>query len=155
MAHEIERKFLLSGDAWRGLAQGQYLCQGYLSISPDCTVRIRIAGDKAFFTIKGRTKGLTRLEFEYPMPLEEARVMLRELALRPLIEKTRYSIPHQGLVWEVDEFHGENQGLVLAELELENENQAYEKPGWIGEEVTGDPRYYNANLTTTPYRQWK
>ena len=155
MFREIERKFLLSSDAWRGKSQGRYLCQGYLSVNPDCTVRVRIAGDKAFLTIKGRNAGPVRTEFEYSIPLKEARAMLQELAQRPVIEKTRYNIPHEGFIWEVDEFHGENQGLLLAELELEDENQPFIRPDWIGEEVTGDPRYYNSNLATAPYKSWK
>jgi len=152
---EIERKFLLANDSWRGLAQGITLCQGYLSTDKHCAVRVRIAGNKAWIGIKGETHGATRLEFEYPVPLEEARLMLERLAKRPLIEKTRYTIPFAGLIWEVDEFHGDNQDLIIAEVELEDEAQSFARPDWIGREVTGDPRYYNANLVANPFKEWR
>ena len=155
MISEIERKFLLANDSWRGLAQGITLCQGYLSTDKHCAVRVRIAGNKAWIGIKGETHGATRLEFEYPVPLEEARLMLERLAKRPLIEKTRYTIPFAGLIWEVDEFHGDNQDLIIAEVELEDEAQSFARPDWIGREVTGDPRYYNANLVANPFKEWR
>lgn len=154
MAHEIERKFLLANDSWRGLAEGVAICQGYLSREKGCTVRVRLVGKAAVLTIKGANVGATRLEFEYPIPVEDAAEMLRDLASRPLVEKTRYTIVYNGFAWEVDEFHGDNQGLVLAELELADEKQPFPKPDWIGEEVTEDPRYYNSNLVAHPFTKW-
>ena len=154
MPKEIERKFLLDGEDWRALADGVFLCQGYLAAGPECAVRVRIAGDKAWIGVKGRTSGATRQEFEYPVPIGDAREMIETLAERPLIEKTRHVIPFAGHIWEVDEFSGENKGLIIAEIELENEDEPFEKPAWIGREVTGDPRYYNANLVRNPFRLW-
>jgi CYTH domain-containing protein len=155
MGTEIERKFLLTGDEWRTMAAGVVYCQGYLCLEKDSTVRVRIAGDKAFLTIKGKSSGISRMEYEYPIPLEDARVMLAELCARPIIEKKRYRITFQGFVWEVDEFSGENEGLLVAEIELEEEGQEFEKPSWIGEEVSSDRRYANANLVRNPYSTWK
>ena len=154
MPKEIERKFLTANDGWRDLVEGVYLCQGYLSTDKQCAVRVRIAGNSAFIGIKGENDGPTRLEFEYPVPLEDAHLMLERLAKRPLIEKTRYAVPFAGLIWEVDEFHGDNQGLVIAEVELEDESQVFARPDWAGREVTGDSRYYNANLVEFPYKKW-
>lgn len=154
MPQEIERKFLVKGESWRKPARGQRYRQGYLSTHPDRAVRVRVGGEQAFLTIKGRTKGATRLEFEYAILLAEANDMLDALCERPLIDKTRYEIEYGGLKWEVDEFHGENHGLVLAEVELEHEDQQIAKPDWLGEEVTHDPRYYNANLIKQPYSTW-
>ena len=154
MADEIERKFLLANDAWRGLVQGKLLRQGYLCTENNCAVRVRISADKAWLGVKGKTVGATRPEFEYAIPLEDAERLLNELARRPLIEKTRYAISASGLVWEVDEFHGVNQGLLVVEVELKNEGQKFEKPIWVGREVTGDPRYYNANLVARPFSDW-
>jgi CYTH domain-containing protein len=150
---EIERKFLVTGDQWRGLATGTRYRQGYLSSARERTVRVRIAGDRAYLTIKGAVVGATRLEFEYEIPPHEADALLA-LCESPLIEKTRYRIAYEGLVWEVDEFHGENEGLVVAECELVSEDQPILPPTWIGTEVTEDPRYYNANLVARPYRSW-
>ncbi|MCL1939212.1 MAG: CYTH domain-containing protein [Desulfovibrionaceae bacterium] len=154
MPKEIERKFLPANDDWRGLVEGVRLCQGYLSTDDACAVRVRIAGDRAWVGIKGKNTGATRLEFEYPVPLKDARQMLESLAKRPLIEKTRYAIPFAGLNWEVDEFHGDNQGLIIIEVELEDEAQTFVKPHWAGLEVTGDPRYYNSNLVAHPFKSW-
>jgi CYTH domain-containing protein len=154
MAKEIERKFLLKGDGWRELASGEVYRQGYLSTLKERTVRVRITGSKAYLTIKGPVTGATRLEYEYEIPLEDAEEMLDKLCEDPLIEKTRYKIEFGGLLWEVDEFGGENEGLFLAEVELSDENQEIELPEWIGEEITGDPRYLNANLVKFPYRRW-
>jgi len=155
MAKEIERKFLLRSEDWRGLAPGKAYVQGYLAGSEDCSVRVRIVEDAATLTIKSATIGAVCNEFEYEIPLADARQILSTLARKPLIEKTRYVIEYKGFCWEVDEFHGRNQGLTVAEIELEREAQAFEKPAWIGEEVTGDPRYYNANLARTPYDEWQ
>lgn len=154
MAQEIERKFLVSGDRWRQLGQQTLYRQGYIQREKHRTVRVRIAGAQAMLTLKGQAVGLSRLEFEYPIPTADAAEMLENLCDRPLIEKIRYKIPIEPLVWEVDEFLGENQGLILAEVELQREDQSLIKPDWIAQEVTGKPRYYNANLVTYPYSQW-
>ncbi|WP_448872534.1 CYTH domain-containing protein [Desulfobulbus propionicus] len=154
MALEIERKFLLATDQWRGLAAGVHYRQGYLHASRECTVRIRIAGSKAYLTVKGATHNASRSEYEYAIPLEDARAMLDELCSQPQIEKLRYTIPYQGFTWEVDEFLGMNQGLIIAEIELSDERQNFPKPEWIGREVTGDSRYYNAALCQAPYSNW-
>ena len=154
MAREIERKFLLRTEDWRGLAPGKAYVQGYLAGNEACSVRVRIAENTATLNIKSAAAGAGRSEFEYEIPLEDARQMLAMLAWKPLIEKTRYTIEHKGFHWEIDEFRGTNLGLVLAEIELEQEDQVFEKPAWIGEEVTDDPRYYNANLARAPYSKW-
>ena len=154
MGTEIERKFLLQGDAWRSLATGMRYRQGYLSRAKERTVRIRTAGDAAFLTIKGLAAGATRAEYEYAIPLEDGNEMLDTLAEQPLIEKVRYTIAYGNAVWEIDEFLGENQGLVVAEVELSSEDQPFDRPEWLGEEVTGDPRYYNSSLVAHPYSRW-
>ncbi len=154
MVQEIERKFLLANDQWRGLSQGVHYRQGYLHADRDCTVRVRIAGEKGYLTIKGATTGIGRNEYEYTIPVDEAKAMLDDLCPQPQIEKIRYAIPFAGFLWEVDEFLGLNQGLVMAEIELEFEEQLFQKPHWIGREVTGDTRYYNAALCKAPYSQW-
>ena len=155
MAKEIERKFLVRDDTWRGQDGGKRYRQGYLSIVKERTVRVRTTADKGFITIKGISVGATRSEYEYEIPLADAIEMLDRLCKRPLIEKTRYRVPNGGLVWEIDEFEGENRGLIIAEVELKDETQSIELPGWIGQEVTGDPRYFNANLVANPFSQWK
>lgn len=154
MGFEIERKFLLKDDTWRGLDSGRLCRQGYLSTRQESAVRVRIIEKTAFLTIKGAHSSQGTLEFEYPIPLPDAEAMLRDLARRPLVEKVRYRIPHRGLIWEVDEFSGENAGLLLAEVELERPDQLFAKPEWAGDEVTGDPRYYNVNLVDNPYTRW-
>jgi CYTH domain-containing protein len=153
MSLEIERKFLLEGEGWRGLAPGQLYRQGYLSTVAERTVRVRIAGEKAMLTIKGKTVGVSRLELEYPIPLADAEHLLA-ICEQPLIEKTRYRIKHAEMIWEVDEFFGSNKGLLLAEIELSSEDQPFESPPWIGQEISGDPRYYNANLIAHPFTDW-
>ncbi len=153
MALEIERKFLVTGDEWRK-ADGTVLRQGYLSTHPERTVRVRIEGDKATLSIKGITCGATRSEYEYDIPLEEADELLR-LCEPPLIEKVRRRLDHDGLVWEVDEFLGDNLGLVVAEVELDHEDHPFTKPPWAGEEVTHDLRFYNANLVANPFTKWQ
>ena len=152
MALEIERKFLVRGQAWRAAA-GVACCQGYLSRERSCTVRVRLAGDQAFLTVKGPGKGIVRPEFEYAIPVDDARQLL-ELCAKPLIEKTRRVIPYHGFRWEVDEFFGANQGLVVAEIELESPDQPFDRPDWVGEEVTDDPRYRNVNLVARPFSVW-
>jgi CYTH domain-containing protein len=154
MGQEIERKFLVQGDAWRALGSGTRYRQGYLSTVKERTVRVRTIDDQGFLTIKGVTVGARRAEYEYPIPVQDANELLDELCERPLIEKTRYKIQHAGLTWEVDEFAGENQGLIVAEVELSDEAQALQLPDWVGAEVTADPRYYNANLIAHPYTTW-
>ncbi len=154
MATEIERKFLVIDDSWKAGASRELYRQGYLSAEKGCTVRIRVMGATAFLTVKGQTRGLSRAEYEYPIPVADAMEMLERLCLKPLIEKYRYCIEHAGLVWEVDEFLAENQGLVLAEVELREEGQSIVPPPWVGEEVSQDPRYYNANLVRHPYSKW-
>ncbi|WP_332859325.1 CYTH domain-containing protein [Janthinobacterium svalbardensis] len=154
MGVEIERKFLLAGDAWRGLGQAVLLRQGYLSSARERVVRVRIEGEQAMLTIKGANVGATRGEWEYPIPLADAVELLDGLCEQPLIEKYRHRIEHAGMVWEVDEFLGANAGLIVAEIELASEDQPFEKPDWIGAEVSGDARYYNANLIRQPFSQW-
>jgi len=154
MAKEIERKFLVTGDVWRNLAVGTAYRQGYLSTVKERTVRVRTIDDKGFLTIKGITVGATRAEYEYEIPAVDANEMLDDLCEQPIIEKKRYKVPLDGFVWEIDEFGGVNEGLLVAEVELESEDQAFPKPDWIGEEVTGDPRYFNSNLIANPYTTW-
>lgn len=154
MAVEIERKFRTRGVDFLANQEGERLTQGYLSHDPRATVRLRVQGDHAWLTIKGKTHGASRSEFEYPIPTADAHAMLDEMCPEGVIDKTRYRIKVGEHVWEVDEFHGDNQGLVVAEVELDSEDQPFERPPWLGEEVTGDPRYYNSALSRTPYGQW-
>ena len=154
MGKEIERKFLVQGDEWRSLGIGVIYRQGYIPTSGKQTVRVRIIGETGYLTIKGKTVGHSRLEFEYPIPLQDAQEMLDNLCSHPLIEKKRYKIQQGDLIWEVDEFMGENEGLIIAEVELQAENQAITLPDWIDREVT-DPKYYNASLAKVPYSKWK
>jgi CYTH domain-containing protein len=154
MGKEIERKFLVEGDAWRSLGQGTRYRQGYLSTVKERTVRVRTIAEKGYLTVKGVSTRIARAEFEYEIPLEDANAMLDGLCERRLIEKDRYKIPHGNHTWEVDEFFGDNAGLIMAEVELESEADALEKPQWIGQEVSDDPRYFNANLIANPYRNW-
>jgi len=154
MGMEIERKFLLKGDFWRSMAQGTMYRQGYLSSDRERIVRVRIIKDKGFVTVKGIAREATRLEYEYEIPENDAKDILNELCEKPLIEKNRYKIEYKGLTWEIDEFFGENQGLIVAEVELERKDQPFEKPEWVGKEVTGDPRYFNSNLIKNPFKNW-
>lgn len=154
MPQEIERKFLVRGEGWRGLGPAVEYAQGYLCRQPERTVRVRIAGDKAVLTIKGVNQGVRRAEFEYSIPLEEARELL-ELCEKPLIQKTRTSVQFEGKIWEIDEFQGENAGLVVAEVELDHEDEIIDHPPWVGAEVSDDPRYYNSNLIAHPYQAWR
>ncbi|QLE50166.1 CYTH domain-containing protein [Nostoc sp. C057] len=154
MAKEIERKFLVKGDSWRGLVEGSVYRQGYIATQDKVAVRIRIVGEKSYLTIKGPSIKYSRLEFEYPIPVEDAQEMLEALCERPFIEKIRYKIQLGGLIWEIDEFDGVNKGLILAEVELTNENQEIELPSWIGQEVSDDSRYFNSNLVKHPFSQW-
>lgn len=155
MGKEIERKFLVQSWAFKALAKGTRYRQGYLTSVKERTVRVRTVGDEGFLTVKGMNIGAVRTEFEYEIPLKDAEIMLDELCEKPLIEKNRFKIPQGKHVWEVDEFFGENEGLVVAEIELESEDQPFAKPEWVGAEVTGDPKYFNANLTRKPFKSWQ
>lgn len=156
MAIEIERKFLVADAsahaAWRA-APGVAYRQGYLNRDKTRTVRVRIAGDVAFLTIKGVSVGATRAEFEYAIPVVDAQALLA-LCDGPLVEKTRHVLVYQGTTWEVDDFAGDNTGLVVAEVELHSETQAFETPAWLGSEVTQDARYFNSNLASHPFARW-
>lgn len=153
MGIEIERKYLVK-PSWKPLQPGTLYMQGYLSSDPDRTVRVRLAADRGFITVKGRSKGSVRAEFEYEIPVVDARQLLEQLVLKPAIVKTRYlekSGPH---TWEVDVFERENAGLIVAEIELSSEDEEFVKPDWVGEEVTDDHRYQNSSLATKPYSSW-
>ncbi len=155
MGREIERKFLVAGEAWRSAAvKSLRMEQGYLAESDKASVRIRVAGDDARLNIKGGGLVAARPEFEYPVPLEDGRELLETLCRKPTIAKTRHWVPHDGREWEVDEFHGANAGLVVAEIELEAEDAEFERPDWAGAEVTHLHRYYNVRLVDHPYSQW-
>lgn len=154
MPTEIERKFLLTSEGWRmGITQSRRIAQGYLSRDPERTVRVRIYGENAFMTIKGKTEGISRTEIEFSLPLETAQNLL-PLCFQPLIDKTRHLVPHGGHLWEIDEFHGPNTGLIVAEIELEAEGTAFARPDWLGEEVSHDFRYTNASLSERSFNQW-
>jgi len=155
MALETERKFLMKDESWRGLAKGKNYRQGYLNQSQTATVRVRTIGDAGFLTIKGPSENGSRLEFEYTIPVADALEMLEKLSASPIVEKLRHAIPYDGFIWEVDEFLGENKGLIFAEIELNHPEQQFSLPPWIGREVTDDPRFYNSNLARTPYSQWE
>ncbi len=155
MGVEIERKFLVRHDAWRDQAdQGTLYRQGYLIGSEHASVRVRTEGQQAYLNIKSATLGVRRMEFEYPIPVDDANTLLETLCEKPLIEKIRYRIPQGDLVWEIDEFRGENAGLIVAEIELQSEQQTFSVPDWLGDEVSSDPRYYNVSLVKHPYRDW-
>lgn len=153
MAAEIERKFRVANDTWRDGTCGVRIAQGYLSLDPDRTVRVRLAGENAWLTIKGRTQGITRAEFEYAIPLDDARALL-ELCLPAVIDKTRHEVYSGGYFWEIDVFHGDNEGLVIAEVELTDESITPELPPWAGAEVSADARYFNSCLATAPFKEW-
>lgn len=153
MAIEIERKFLVVGNGWRTNA-GILMCQGYLNRDPARTVRVRLAGDAAYLTIKGAGIGIARAEFEYAIARADGEAMLT-MSDGPILRKVRHEVWYAGMKWEVDEFQGDNAGLVVAEIELEAEDQAFECPTWLGAEVTGDPRYFNSQLAAHPYKTWQ
>lgn len=155
MAHEIERKFLVKNSDWKKNAKGNFFSQGYLSTDPEKTVRVRLEGNKATLTVKGLTTGISRPEFEFDIDFNQARQMLDTLCRNTCLTKIRYRIPYCGHTWEIDEFLGENTGLVVAELELQSEDEVFEKPQWLGEEISGDFRYYNSMLVSHPYSEWK
>lgn len=155
MGVEIERKFLILNDEWKKKGRPIKVTQGYLQTNKECTIRVRVIDDKGVITIKGQNIGATRPEYEYVIPVIDALELLENLCLKPLIDKTRYLFEYRGLTWEIDEFHRENDGLVIAEVELKSESQKIELPSWVGEEVTGDERYYNSYLSRHPYKEWK
>ena len=155
MGVEIERKFLLAGDGWREQAgDGEVIRQGYFVTEEERSVRVRLRAGRGTLTIKGRTRGATRAEFEYEIPAEDAEALLDGLVREPTIDKTRYLVEIDGCTFEIDVFTGANEGLEVAEIELADEDADFPRPAWLGEEVTGDPRYYNANLVDEPYRDW-
>ena len=155
MAKEIERKFLLLNDDWRDAVEKvTRYSQGYIVGSEKASVRVRIEGEKAFLNIKSATLGIERHEYQYPMPVAEAEEILNLLCEKPLIDKNRYIVNYGNHEWEIDEFLGDNQGLVVAEIELNNEDEVFEKPSWLGNEVSDDKRYYNVCLVKHPYKDW-
>ena len=155
MGREIERKFLLKNDICIEREDGIEYLQGYIPGTENCVVRVRIMGEQAVVTVKAHLAGITSLEYEYPIPIEDAAEMLELICSKPLIEKTRYKIVHAGKEWDVDWFHGVNDGLLLAEVELDAEDAFVELPPWVGEEVTDDVRYLNINLSNNPFVKWK
>lgn len=156
MPLEIERKFLVDKSIWANTEkpQGNFIRQGYILTDPNKTIRVRLTDEKAFLTIKGKSIGATRAEFEYEIPQIEAKELLDNFAESEL-SKTRYKIVFEGKTWEIDEFYGDNEGLVVAEIELESEDETFDKPNWVSDEVTEDARYFNSNLTKNPYKNWK
>ena len=155
MAKEIERKFLIKRELWQPRSEGISIRQGYLSLEPERTVRVRLKGGHGFLTIKGKNHGISRMEMEYEIPAEDAEKLLDELCLRPLVEKRRYVEFHQGQQWEIDIFAGDNEGLAVAEAELASEDAVLVLPDWAGQEVSGDARYYNSSLIHNPYKSWR
>ena len=156
MGMEIERKYLVRDDRWRGQSRtAAPYRQGYLSMDPARSVRVRIAGDSAAVTIKGPSSGAARSEFEYPIPIHDAEEILAELCVKPIIAKTRHIVLFAGHKWEIDEFQGENEGLIIAEVEIDDASREIALPDWAGAEVTGDARYFNLNLVTHPYNSWR
>lgn len=155
MATEIERKFLVLNDDWRGIVESDMqIIQAYLASNEFSSTRIRIQGDKANINIKSATLGITRTEFEYAIPVDDAQLMIDDLCIKPVIEKTRYIVKHMQHRWEIDVFSGDNKGLIVAEIELSSPDETFEKPSWIGEEVSNDARYYNVCLVKKPYKTW-
>lgn len=156
MGIEIERKFLVTDDSWReAAADGIPIKQGYLVGGKEASVRVRLQGNKANLNIKSATLGVRRQEFEYPIPIEEAEIILTTLCQPSIIEKTRYLVSYANKQWEIDVFEGDNTGLIVAELELHDEAEQFERPSWLGQEVSDDPRYYNTCLSQHPYKDWK
>ncbi len=155
MAREIERKFLLTDERWRrAVTRSMVMRQGYMGSSPAVSIRVRVAGDEAWLNFKSATLGIARQEFEYPIPRADADEMLGSFCGERFLDKTRHLVPWYGHVWEIDEFHGANAGLTVAEIELEHEDEVFTRPPWIGEEVSSDPRYYNVCLIDHPYSRW-
>jgi len=155
MGREIERKFLVANDGWRaGASKGIHCVQGYFTTNPSCSIRVRIAGRKADLNIKSATLGICRTEYNYRIPVRDAKEMLEQLCTKPLIVKTRYRVQHDRHLWEIDVFAGANEGLVVAEVELDSIEETFARPGWAGKEVSGDPRYYNVCLVEHPFSSW-
>lgn len=155
MAQEIERKFLVRNDLWRQLGTPELYRQGYLCHEIGHVVRVRIESNRARLTIKGRPCGIIRPEYEYPIPIKDATELLNMIGEENTIIKNRTKIPYKGKIWEVDEFFGKNRGLVVAEIELESEEESFEKPDWVGKDISEDPRYYNVSLMLHPYSEWE
>lgn len=156
MAIEIEHKFLLANDRWREqVCRSENFIQGYLNSDASCSIRVRICAERAWLNIKSATPGTQRQEFEYAIPVADADEIIRQLCRRPLIEKIRHFIVNGAHIWEIDEFGGDNQGLIIAEIELSTAGEVFNKPEWLGMEVTDDLRYYNNNLVSHPYNSWK
>ena len=155
MGLEIERKFLVQGDGWKSLGTPVLFHQGHLNRNPERSVRVRIEGDMAKLNIKAQRATLRRIEYEYAIPVKDAKFLLEHVCEQPTLSKHRTKITIGDCCWEVDEFHGPNQGLWTAEVELETEEQSFEKPDWIGEDVSDDPRYLNINLIKNPFQNWK
>lgn len=156
MAEEIERKFLVVNDDWRQQVEHSIdMAQGYLGSGPLCSIRVRLSGDKANLNIKSATLGISRQEYDYPIPADDAHEILSTLASGALIEKTRHIVHVGSHQWEIDEFAGDNAGLIVAEVELSHADETFEKPGWAGDDVSDDPRYYNVCLVDNPYSQWQ
>ena len=153
MSREIERKFLVNKKLFKPESEGQYIAQGYLSSTPERTVRVRIKNNRGYLTVKGKNNGISRSEFEYEIPEDDAKELL-ELCEPSIIVKRRYIINFKDSIWEVDIFEGDNEGLIVAEIELQSENEEFNKPNWIAEEVSNDPRYYNSQLSKQPYKYW-
>ena len=156
MATEIERKFLVINNHWRAAADaGMDVIQGYFTTDQQSSIRVRLSGDRASLNIKSATLGVTRSEYDYPIPAADAREMLEHLCTKPLIEKKRYHVRHGQHLWEIDVFSGENEGLVVAEIELAHSDEQFIRPSWLGVEVSDDPRYYNVCLVQHPYSHWQ
>ena len=156
MATEIERKFLVLNEDWRAIVESDMqIVQAYLATNEFSSTRIRIQDDKANINIKSATLGITRTEFEYAIPVVDAQLMIDELCVKPVIEKTRYIVKHMQYTWEIDVFSGDNEGLIVAEVELSSPDEVFEKPSWLGEEVSNDTRYYNVCLVKNPYKTWQ
>lgn len=155
MATEIERKFLLLNQDWQEHTNAElHIVQGYLATNKFSSTRIRIQNEIANINIKSATLGISRTEFEYAIPVEDARLMLDDLCIKPVIAKTRFTVEHMNHTWEIDVFSAENEGLIVAEIELSSPDEAFEKPSWIGKEVSNDARYYNVCLVKNPYKTW-
>lgn len=155
MAMEIERKYLVTGDRWRDqVKHSQRMRQAYLSVDPQRCIRVRVAGQHAHINLKSSADGIHRHEYQYPIPVEDALAIMQKMCRGHLIDKTRHEIPGDGVLWEVDEFHGDNQGLIVAEVELSDAAQHFDKPDWLGREVSDDPRVYNMNLSLNPFSEW-
>jgi adenylate cyclase len=156
MGIEIERKFLLKNATWRDLPHTRiHILQGYISIAPEATVRVRIAGAKAFLTLKGKRSNYSATEFEYPIPVSDARLMLEQMCVYAAVEKWRHVVESGGYTWEIDQFCGANKGLYIAEIELESADADFPRPEWLGAEVSNDPRYSNSSLAQAPYTTWE